>query len=341
MMSSLALTFLGFDWQEPWALWWLAAVPVAVAVAWMTARMSLRARRILVSKRMERRLFAGYSARRAAVRTLAGVLSLIFLVLALAGPVRGYTLREVRKRGLDVVVCLDTSRSMLVQDLSPDRLARAKREVRGLLERLKGDRAALLAFSGDVREVAPLTSDARTLSTFLDTLTPEDNRKGGTDIGGVLTAALDLFDGRSGAHEVVVLLTDGEDLGAQGAAVAKKAAERGIRIHVCGIGTEGGGKIPDGTRFVRDTEGKEVVSQLDAATLKTIAETSGGAFVSTETSPTPLEELWDKRIARMEGREYGGGRERIPHDRYQWPLALAALCMAIEYSLRERGRTAP
>lgn len=328
--------FLGFDWQDPQALLWLCAAPAAALAAWWSLRSAAKARRALASARMERRLFADRSARRAALRAVAGVLAAVFLALALAGPVRGYTLREVRRRGLDLVVCLDTSRSMLVQDLAPDRLTRAKREVRGLLERLKGDRAALLAFSGDVREVAPLTSDARTLSTFLDTLRPEDNRKGGTDIGGVLDQALQLYDGRNGSHEVVVLLTDGEDLGGQGAAVAKKAAERGIRVHVCGIGTEGGGKIPEGTRFVRDEEGKEVVSRLDAATLRAIAQTSGGEYVSTESSPTPLEELWDKRIAQMDGREYGGGRERIPHDRYQWPLAMAALCLLVEVSLRER-----
>ena len=189
-------------------------------------------------------------------------------------------------------------------------------------------------------EVAPLTSDMRTLSTFLDTLDPLDNQKGGTDVGAVLERALSLFDGRSGAHEVVVLLTDGEDLGGQGAAVARRAAERGIRVHVCGIGTEGGGKSPEGRGFVRDCEGKEVVSRRDAATLRAIAQVSGGDYVGTETSPTPLEELWTARIARMEGREYGSGRERIPHDRYQWPLVLAALCVCVESGLRGRRSAA-
>ena len=331
---------LGFDWQRPEALWWLCVAPAIVVVAWWSWRTAVVARARIAASGMQPRLWPRFAPRREFVRLAAGVLALCFLVLAMAGPVRGYTLREVKKKGLDLVVCLDTSRSMLVQDLAPDRLARAKREVRGLLERLQGDRAALLAFSGDVREVAPLTSDMRTLSTFLDTLDPLDNQKGGTDVGAVLERALSLFDGRSGAHEVVVLLTDGEDLGGQGAAVARRAAERGIRVHVCGIGTEGGGKIPEGRGFVRDSEGKEVVSRLDAATLRAIAQVSGGDYVGTETSPTPLEELWTARIARMEGREYGSGRERIPHDRYQWPLVLAALCVCVESGLRGRRSAA-
>jgi Ca-activated chloride channel family protein len=327
---------LGFDWQRPEALWWLCAAPALVGLAWWSWRASASARALVAAPAFHARLWPRFAPRRELLRLVAGVLALVFLVLALAGPVRGYTLREVRKKGLDMVVCLDTSRSMLVQDLSPDRLTRAKREVRGLLERLQGDRAALLAFSGDVREVAPLTSDMRTLATFLDTLNPADNQKGGTDVGAVLERALGLFDGRSGAHEVIVLLTDGEDLGGQGAAVARRAAERGIRVHVCGIGTEDGGKIPDGRGFVRGPEGKEVVSRLDAATLRSIAQVSGGDYVGTETSPTPLEELWTARISRMEGREYGSGRERIPHDRYQWPLVVAALCVCVESGLRGR-----
>ncbi|MEY2746097.1 MAG: hypothetical protein RL112_1139 [Planctomycetota bacterium] len=327
---------LGFDWQRPEALWWLLGAPFLVALAWWSWKGAAAARARIADPRMQPRLWPRFAPRREFARLVAGVLSLCFLVLAMAGPVRGYTLREVKKKGLDLVVCLDTSRSMLVQDLAPDRLARAKREVRGLLERLQGDRAALLAFSGDVREVAPLTSDMRTLATFLDTLDPLDNQKGGTDVGAVLERALSLFDGRSGAHEVVVLLTDGEDLGGRGAEVARRAAERGIRVHVCGIGTEDGGKIPEGRGFARDPEGKEVVSRLDAATLRAIAQVSGGDYVGTETSPTPLEELWTARIARMEGREYGSGRERIPHDRYQWPLVLAAICACVETGLRGR-----
>jgi Ca-activated chloride channel family protein len=230
---------------------------------------------------------------------------------------------------------------MLAQDLKPDRLGRAKREIRGLLEHLQGDRAALLAFSGDVRDAAPLTHDRKTLATFVDSMTPEDNLRGGTDIGGVLTRALELFDGRTGAHEAIVLLTDGEDLEGHGIEVAKQAHARNIKVYVVGMATTEGGKIPDGTRgFVRDESGKEVVSKLGRESLTSIAEETGGAFIAADASPTPLEEMYDKRISQLEGRELFAGKERIPHDRYQWPLALAAGCMLIEVSLRERrGRT--
>jgi Ca-activated chloride channel family protein len=230
---------------------------------------------------------------------------------------------------------------MLARDLKPSRLERAKREVGGLLERLRNDRVALIAFSGDAREVAPLTRDRVSLAGFLATLSPADNEKGGTDLAAALSAALALFDGRTGAHEAVVLLTDGEDLEGRAAALAEEARERGIQVFVVGVGTEAGGKIPlvnerGEEAFLVDDGGVEVLSRLDRATLENVAATTGGAYLSVEESATPLEELYAERITGLEGRALEGGKERVPHDRYQWPLALALLCMLGEAGLRER-----
>ena len=334
-MSALAI--LGFDLLEPGLGWAVLAGPLVLLAGALGLAARARARRALVSERHERRFLPRFSENRARLRVVLAALGASLCGLALVGPVRGYTLREVQRKGLDLVVCVDTSRSMLVQDVRPDRLTRAKREITGLLEKLHGDRAALLAFAGDVREVAPLTHDRATLAIFAATLTPEDNQVGGTDLGGALEKALALFDGRTGAHEAIVLITDGEDLEQRGLEIARRARERGIHVYVVGMGTSGGGKIPDGQRgFVRDETGKEVVSALGGRSLQAIADETGGAYLSAETSPTPLEELYEKRISKLEGRELVAGKERIPHDRYQWPLVLAAGCMLAEAALRER-----
>lgn len=329
--------FLGFELARPEWILSLAAVPVLVLLGWGALRARRRARRALFDAHQEARFLPGFSLNRSRARLVLAAAALVFLGLALAGPVRGYTLREVQRKGLDLVVCIDTSRSMLVQDLKPDRLTRAKREVSLLLEKLQEDRAALVAFSGDVRDVAPLTRDSSTLRWFLNSLSPKDNLLGGTDLGGALSHALELFDGRTGAHEAIVLLTDGEDLEERGLEVAREAAERGIRIYVVGMGTETGGKIPDGERgFVRDESGQEVVSSLSGTTLEQIAEISGGAYLSATRSALPLEEIYEKRIALLEGRLLHEGKERIPQDRFQWPLVLAVTCMLLETLLHER-----
>jgi len=328
---------LGFDLLRPaWALV-MTAAPVLLAVG--VFGLVLRRRDLMrwAEARHIGRLFPGLSIGRARLRVLLATVAVLLGAFALTGPVRGYSLQEVERAGHDVVVVVDTSRSMLVQDVRPDRLTRAKREVRGLLQRLEGDRVGLLAFAGDVREVAPLTHDRRTLEHFVDTLSPRDNLVGGTNLGAALEKAVALFDGRSGAHEAIVVITDGEDLEGRGREVAQAAADRGIRVYVVGMGTEAGGKIPDDIRgFVRDETGMEVVSALDGTTLREIATVTGGDYLSISDAVLPLEELYEKRITKLDTRELWAGKLRVPHDRYQWPLVLALGCMLIESGLRER-----
>ena len=330
-------SFLGFDLLRPGLAAAILAGPLVLAFGLYGLRARARSRARLVAAVQAPRFLPRFSEARARTRVLLAACGALLAGAALVGPVRGYTMREVRRRGLDLVVCLDTSRSMLVQDLKPDRLTRARREISALLDRLKGDRAAIVAFSGDVRDVAPLSHDRSTLKAFVSTLSPEDNLLGGTDVGGAIDHALELFDGRTGAHEAIVVITDGEDLEGQASAASARARERGIRIFLVGMGTLEGGKIPDGARgFLKDEEGKEVVSKMDGQDLQAIADATGGAYVAAESSPIPLEELYEKRISKLEGRELFAGKERIPHDRFQWPLVLAAACFLGEAALRER-----
>ena len=329
--------FLGFEILRPTYTVLLAFVPLLLVLGFMALAARRRGLRQIVHERHATRFLPGYSVTRARLRVLFACAAVLFLGLSMLGPVRGFTLREVERKGLDLVVCLDTSRSMLVEDKKPNRLERAKDQIRLLLDKLGNDRAALLAFSGDVRREAPLTRDRQTMRWFLDSASPSDNLEGGTDLGGALEAALELFDGRTGAHEAIILLTDGEDLQERGLEVAEEAAKRGIRIYVVGMGTRSGGKIPtDRGGFVRDEDGQEVVSALDGTTLEAIAAATDGAYLSIEDHPLPLEEIYQKRISHLEGRSLENGKERIPHDRYQWPLVLALLCMLGETSLRER-----
>ena len=143
--------------------------------------------------------------------------------------------------------------------------------------------------------------------------------------------------------KVIILLTDGEDLGGRANEVAARAAERGIRIYIVGLGTEGGGKIPvvdDMGRetFLRDPDGNEVVTRLSSESLRAIARTTSGDYLSAENSPTPLEDLYRARISKLEGRDFEGGQRKVPHDRYQWALVLALGCILAESGLRERRR---
>ncbi len=328
---------------RPSGLVCLVGALLLLGLGWWALARRRTALGLLVSQRHQARLVQGYAPARARTRLLLAAAACALLALALAGPVRGFTTRQVQRRGLDLIVCLDTSRSMLVRDLRPDRLTRAKREVAGLIDRLKGDRVALVAFSGDARDVAPLTHDRTTLRALLDSVTPADNVQGGTDLGAALQRALALFDGRSGAHEAIVLLTDGEDLQGRGLEVAQTAAERGIRVYVVGMATAEGGKIPlaeaDGREnFLRDSAGQDVVSALGTDSLTKIATTTGGEFLSAKSSAAPLEELFEKRISKLEGVARTTGELHVPQDRYQWALLAAVVCALAELAISERAR---
>ena len=315
----------------------ILAVPLLFGIAWWGLAARRRDRSVLVAPRHQSRMMPGFSPGMAKLRVAFALVATFFLGVALVGPVRGYSLREVQRKGLDIVLCVDTSRSMLVQDIKPDRLQRAQREVRGLLDSLEGDRAALLAFSGDVRQVAPLTHDRTTLASFVEDLSVEENQVGGTNLGAAIDAGLELFDGRTGAHEAIVLITDGEDLEETGLAAAARASEQGIRVYVVGMGTERGGKIPDGRNgFVRDETGAEVVSALAGESLEAICEETGGTYLSSGMSATPLQEIYEKRLTRLEARDLVSGKERVPHDRYWAFCAIAMVCMLIEAGVRER-----
>ncbi|MEM6568166.1 MAG: VWA domain-containing protein [Planctomycetota bacterium] len=332
-----------------WTLW-LGLVPL-LACAWVLPR-RFAALRAVADPRHLGRLFPalrrrarnddvlGWIRRRAWTRALLGSLALLLIVASLVGPVRGFALVPVQERRIDVVVALDTSRSMLVEDVEPNRLERAKAEVGALLDVMRGERVALVAFAGQARDVAPLTPDLDTIRYFLQRLSPDDNRQGGTDLGAALRLSLDRFENASGANEAVVLVTDGEDLTGEGLAAAEAARDRGIRVQVLGMGTEGGGKVPDGSGgFVIDPEATggpaDVVSQLKSESLRAIADTTGGIYLEARGRVLPLEQLYSRAIAPMEGRDIVDGKERVPRDRYQWPLVLALVLLLLEGGLRE------
>ena len=333
---------MGFEWLRPGALWVAAFAVIPLIFGVLRHVRVKRALLKLCEPRHLRRVFPGLLApaslsgdsvllwlrRRALYRAALGATGIALMALALIGPVRGYALVPAAVRQVDVVVVLDTSRSMWVEDVEPNRIERAKTEIVALLDTMRGERAGLIAFAGDARSVAPLTRDMDTMRYFLQRLTPEDNRKGGTDIGGALRVALERFEeSPGGGTQSIVLVTDGEDLSGDGLAAAEDASSRGITVHVLGMGTPTGGKIPNGAgQFVVDNETREeVVSKLESKSLKAIAQVTGGLYLEAKGRVLPLENLYRRAIAPMEGRDMIDGKERVPRDRYQWPLVGAIL----------------
>ena len=191
-MTLLAL--LGFELLRPVDLAWLLIVPAVAVLGVRGLRLSDAEARAMVAPSRLERFFGGLVPGATRLRLGLAVAGLAMLGLAVTGPVRGFTLREVERKGLDLIVALDASKSMLVPDLGRTRLEEAKRQVKALFPRLQGDRVALISFSGEARRIAPLTRDHTTLGWFLDGVDPGDHALGGTDLAAALQEALDLFE---------------------------------------------------------------------------------------------------------------------------------------------------
>jgi Ca-activated chloride channel family protein len=334
------------SFKDPTTLaWLLAALPVLV---WGMLRAgTARRRRETLLGGLADALAPGFSAPRRIARDVAAAVALMLLVVALSGPLIGTALRQVQRRGVDVMIVLDTSRSMLAEDIVPSRLERAKREVRGLLENMVGDRVGLVTFAGDARRVCPLTHDATTFRMFLDDIDTTSNSLGGTAVGEGLELALDSFDEEYPSEAVIILLTDGEDHTSDPppGEIAYEARARGIPIHVVAFGTRDGGTIPvrDARgRFsaLKDADGAFVVSRPDTDLLDSISGIADGAYLSAELTPFPLDELYAKRIAVMDGVTRGSATREEGIDRFQWALMAALLFFVTRGVISDRRAAA-
>ncbi len=318
----------------------LIALPLLGFAVWAATR-ARRHRGTLLGS-MADDLAPGFSLARRITRDGLSTLAIAFLALALAEPELGTSMREIQRRGVDVVVVLDTSRSMLADDLRPTRLDRARREIRGLLDHLEGNRVGLVTFAGDARVIVPLTHDPASYRLFLDDVDTFTNALGGTAVGEGLQLALDAFDPEVPNARVVVLLTDGEDHMSDPPArdVAFRALAEEVPIHVVALGKREGSTIryPDSRgvlQVLEDEDGNAVITRPDLGLLESLASISKGAFLTAESTPFPLDEIWEKRIAVMEGVTRATSMREEGINRFQWALVAALVCLLARGLLRD------
>ncbi|MBN1206771.1 MAG: VWA domain-containing protein [Myxococcaceae bacterium] len=242
--------------------------------------------RALLTERLAPKLAPGVSEWRPAVQGGLYGLGLMLFGLALAQPQCGSTTEMTKRKGIDVVVVLDASKSMLARDVQPSRLERAKLELTTLLDELKGDRVGLVVFAGDAFIQSPLTSDYSAVKLFLRAVDPEQMPQGGSNIGAALTLARQVLDNadRGAKERAIVLLSDGEDLFGEVNEAAESLKDGGVRVLAIGVGSENGEPIPIFNRrgefvdYKKDTNGETVITRMDRGGLTSIAEATGGAF---------------------------------------------------------------
>ena len=324
-----------------WLLWLLPALAVFFVYSFAARTRLLRR---FASPAMLARLTTGVSRPRQVFKAALVTLAALAAVLALSEIKYGFTWEEVQRRGVDIVVALDVSDSMLVEDAEAggklSRLERAKREIADLLRIVGGDRIGLVAFAGTAFLECPLTLDYGAAHLFLSAIDTDLIPVKGTAIGAALRTSLEAFEGGSHASRAIILITDGEDHTGEALAAAEEAKLAGVRVFVIGIGRDEGAPIPaPGGGFRRDRRGEMVLSRLDESTLQRIALTTGGRYVRSVTGDVDLEQIYSQGIkAVLEDQELESQRRQRWEDRFQWLLAVALIALMAEPLIAERRR---
>ncbi len=323
------------------AFWYLLSVPAAVLFFAVAYRKKRRALARFGSPELMRKLTAATSWKRQWVKAALTVVGLFFLVVALAQPRYGMRLELLHRRGVDVMVALDTSLSMLAEDIRPNRLTRALIEIESFIDRLEGDRIGLVAFAGRSFTLCPLTLDYGAAKLFLDSIDTDIIPVKGTAIAEAVRVATRAFGSEERKYKVLVLITDGEDHAEDPVEAAEAAAEAGVRIFAVGVGTPGGELIPvkrnGRTEYLKDGRGNYVKSRLDEASLQQVAGVTDGVYIRSQAGGVGLDRVTHE-ISQMEKKELGSRKFTQYKHRYQWPLAVAVVCFVSEALLSDRRR---
>jgi Ca-activated chloride channel homolog len=330
---------------NPNMLWlMLVALPLLIYFLWW----AWRKKQLLISQFVQSRLLAHLTVgvskgrQKARMALVAAAVSLVFL--ALARPQWGTEFEEVHHRGLDIMVAIDTSKSMLAEDVSPNRLERAKLAVHDLIELAVHDRLGLAPFAGTAFLQTPLTIDSDAFRHSLDLIEVGIIPRGGTSLAQAIRTATEAFKKEEENYKALILLTDGEDHEGEALAAARRAAREGVRIFTVGVGTPAGQLIRERSRsgkadYVRDESGNVVMSRLNEELLEQIAQATGGLFLHLS-GPSPMRRLYEQGLASLPRGEQSSRMFEKKKERFQWPLALAILCLLLEMFIPDR-RPAP
>ncbi len=327
---------------HPNILWLLPVFPPAlVGFFWWASRRRQQLVTKFIEARLLPKLLVGVSRQRQMFRGACVVFSVCALIVALARPQWGFDLQQVRHRGLDIVVAIDTSKSMLAEDIAPNRLTRAKLAALDLMQQARADRLGLVAFAGSAFLQCPLTFDDGAFRQSVEALDVNIIPQGGTAIAEAINTALAAFK-EGDNYKTLVLFTDGEDQDSGALEAAQKASDAGLHIFTVGIGTTEGEllRIRDGkgrTDYIRDAQDNVVKSHLNEDLLKQIATAAQGFYVPLRGAKA-IDTLYEKGLAPLPKTE---GEEKLLktyHERYHWPLAVAILLLIVEMMVPERKR---
>lgn len=296
------------EFQYPYLLFALLAIPLMILIWLLAERWKKHALQRYGELPVVMRLIPDYSARRPGFKFILFITGLTLVILGMANLRIGSKLEKVNRKGVDIMICLDISNSMLAQDIKPDRLERAKMAISKLVDRFGNDQVGIVVFAGRAQTQLPITPDYAAAKMLLSTVSTDNIQVQGTAIGAALDLAQHSFNLKSRPRKVIILISDGENHEDDALAIAEEIGKKGIIIHTVGMGSPDGAPIPVKmpgmkTEFKKDRDGSTVMTKLNEKMLQQIAAMAGGTYTRATTNDVGLNKIYDE-IGKLEKSEY-------------------------------------
>ncbi len=326
-----------FKFAHPQYLDILFILPVIIAIFILTVYLRKRALKKYGQMSVITQLMPDISFVRPIIKFIFIFLAFASIIIAIAGPQFGSKLKEVKQKGVEVIIALDVSNSMLAQDIQPNRLENAKRAINKLVNKMTHDKIGLIAFAGDAYTQVPITTDYTSTKMMVSSITPGMVSKQGTAIGSAIELAINSFGPEEERSRVIIIITDGENHEDDPISFAEQAKEKGIVVHTIGMGLPDGAPLPmpNGKDFRRDQNGSVVVSKLDEITLQKIAAAGEGIYVRANNYRTGLNMIFDE-INSMQKQEIEAKIYSEYDEQFPYFIGFAFLMLFLEFILLER-----
>jgi len=318
-------------------LYLLVCIPVLIFIFYLYLRWRKKSIEKIGSFQIVEKMMPMYSILKLKLKFWMFIIAIISLIIGLANPQFGSKLEEVKREGIDIMIAIDLSNSMLAEDLPPNRLQRAKQSISRMIDRLQGDRIGIVVFAGHAYVQLPITTDYSAAKLFLSTINTDIIPTQGTAIGKAINLCMSSYDFENGQSKSIIVITDGENHEDNAIDEAKEAYKKGVIVHTIGMGSEQGGPIPTNNRgqYLKDKNNQTVITKLNESMLKQIASSGNGSYIRANSTSSGLDALFNE-INKMEKNKIDSKVFTDYKDRFQWLLGLAIFILTLEIILLER-----
>jgi Ca-activated chloride channel family protein len=329
-----------YNLEEPIYFYFLAIIPVLIVIFIGVLWWKKRTQKKFADAEILTKIAPNYSAFKMALKLMFLCLGIAFLVISLVNPKMGTKLKTVKREGVDIVFALDVSKSMLAEDIAPNRLEKSKQIISKIIEKLGSDRVGVIVYAGNAYPLLPITTDHASAKMFLQNANPDMVSSQGTAINEALDLAKTYYNNDEQTNKFLVIISDGEDHEENTITLAKDIANDGIKVYTIGVGTEKGGPIPmrvngRSNGYKKDRKGEVVITHRVAEVLKEIAESANGKYIDGNKTDKPVNVIEDV-VTNAQKHEFETKQFSDYKDQFQWFLGIGLLFVLLDVFLHEK-----